>query len=176
MDSTNLENELYDSSIQKAEFILKQCNSLISDLNYLKYNDYNLGFKNLISKYEEKILILNEHIIFQKKNYKKLNKHLINNVIYFKNKIKDLIFNKEKENEKLKLLNNELKNKIESMSNNYKCKICLDRKINTIINPCMHICSCLECLDHLNIVNNSNNLKCPICQDKIIFYKKCYLV
>lgn len=60
-----------------------------------------------------------------------------------------------------------VKEKIEDLMNEQRCKICLDKEINCVFTPCGHACCCLDCGPGLN--------KCPICRknlEKIIkFYR-----
>ena len=46
------------------------------------------------------------------------------------------------------------------------CKVCLDKRMNTLFSPCSHICCCLECAGALK--------KCPICRTKITSILKFY--
>merc|ERR1719431_146673 len=46
-----------------------------------------------------------------------------------------------------------------------ECKICLDKKINTVILPCGHACCCRECAVQLQYATWEST--CPICRTKI---------
>ena len=56
---------------------------------------------------------------------------------------------------------------IEAISNEKLCPLCCERKINSIIIPCGHICICLQCSFNVD--------KCPICRGDITMRNKAYV-
>jgi len=180
MNYNRFQNDSYVNSIRKVEKIINECNNLLTDFNYYKINNSNQDINSLLSKYDEKIKSLNDIIFQQEKNFKNINRIFLSNIIVFKNKFKEInlkINNKindlEKINFDLNLQIDNFEQQVDDLKNSCKCKICLENKIDAIIQPCMHAVACLSCLDNLTALNN---LKCPICQSEISFYKKCYLV
>tara|TARA_B100001093_G_scaffold480748_1_gene510912 strand:+ start:1872 stop:2414 length:543 start_codon:yes stop_codon:yes gene_type:complete len=180
MNYNRFHNDSYINSIRKVEKIINECNNLLTDFNYYKVNNTDQDIKNLLTKYEDKIKNLNKIIFEQEKNFKNINSVFLSNIIVFKNKLKEInlkinskIDDLEKINYDLNLQIDDFEQQVEDLKNNCKCKICLENKIDAIIQPCMHAVACLSCLDNLTALNNLN---CPICQKEISFYKKCYLV
>lgn len=58
---------------------------------------------------------------------------------------------------------------ISSNSNQITCTICLDKPRDCVLEPCMHVCCCIACLQL--ITDN----KCPVCRTPIDFYLKLYI-
>lgn len=49
------------------------------------------------------------------------------------------------------------------------CTVCLDKPRDCVLEPCMHVCSCISCI--MSLTDN----KCPICRTPIDFYLKLYI-
>ena len=49
------------------------------------------------------------------------------------------------------------------------CTVCLENQRDCVLEPCMHVCCCIPCLQR--ITDN----KCPICRTPIDFYLKLYI-
>jgi len=46
------------------------------------------------------------------------------------------------------------------------CRVCFERKINTLLAPCGHLALCRECADSV--------LTCPICRTKVVSRHQAY--
>tara|TARA_B100000131_G_C17943305_1_gene543282 strand:- start:128 stop:511 length:384 start_codon:yes stop_codon:yes gene_type:complete len=104
---------------------------------------------------------------------------------FYESEISRILIQIQLENSKLKLLKkisnfyNEklLKKKEEYINFNIQlkkidkliCKICLENTSDCIIEPCMHYCCCIECIE--KITNN----KCPICRNNFTKYLKIFI-
>ncbi len=49
------------------------------------------------------------------------------------------------------------------------CTICLTNQRDCVLEPCMHVCCCISCLNQLT------DNKCPVCRTPIDFYLKLYI-
>jgi hypothetical protein len=49
------------------------------------------------------------------------------------------------------------------------CTVCLENQRDCVLEPCMHVCCCISCLQR--ITDN----KCPVCRTPIDFYLKLYI-
>lgn len=58
---------------------------------------------------------------------------------------------------------------ISSTGNQLICTVCLDKPRDCVLEPCMHVCCCIACLQL--ITDN----KCPVCRTPIDFYLKLYI-
>jgi hypothetical protein len=58
---------------------------------------------------------------------------------------------------------------ISSPGNQLICTVCLDKPRDCVLEPCMHVCCCISCLQL--ITDN----KCPVCRTPIDFYLKLYI-
>ena len=56
--------------------------------------------------------------------------------------------------------------RVKELQDEKSCKICLDKTIDCVIQPCGHLCACLECARALK--------KCPVCRVKITEIIKVY--
>lgn len=56
-----------------------------------------------------------------------------------------------------------------SIENQLICTVCLDKQRDCVLEPCMHVCCCISCLQL--ITDN----KCPVCRTPIDFYLKLYI-
>ena len=84
-------------------------------------------------------------------------------------------------------ITNDLKNNIKELENvkeelnklkeMMKCKICYSTKIDTILEPCCHLCLCHNCCRNYitNRLSNNTEPKCPMCNNKITAYRKLFL-
>jgi len=104
---------------------------------------------------------------------------------FYQTEISSVLIQIQLENSKLKLLkklcnfySEKLDKKKEDNINYYIqvkkidkliCKICLQNTSNCIIEPCMHFCCCIECIDKLT------NNKCPICRKDFTNYLKIFI-
>lgn len=59
--------------------------------------------------------------------------------------------------------------KYDSIPDEYICKICMEKPIDCILEPCMHFCMCQTCIDILP------DRKCPICRQECNFYNKVFI-
>lgn len=68
----------------------------------------------------------------------------------------------------------------ENDDNSSVCAICITNKPITIVNPCNHICLCVECARNLAIDSNTKQVKnrgqveCPICKTSIKKISRVY--
>jgi hypothetical protein len=53
-------------------------------------------------------------------------------------------------------------------NDNEECIICFSEKVDTLIEPCNHLCLCFACSDHVKRSTNT----CPICRASIHSFKK----
>ena len=60
-----------------------------------------------------------------------------------------------------------LEKEIQHLKEAQVCKICIDKKINTVLLPCGHLVSCNECAYSLN--------KCPMCRKLINSKSRIYM-
>lgn len=58
---------------------------------------------------------------------------------------------------------------IDSIPEEYICKICMENKIDCILEPCMHFIMCQKCIEELT------DRKCPICRQDCTFYNKIFI-
>jgi hypothetical protein len=58
---------------------------------------------------------------------------------------------------------------VRSTTNQIICTVCLDKPRDCVLEPCMHVCCCITCLQM--ITDN----KCPVCRTPIDFYLKLYI-
>jgi len=54
-------------------------------------------------------------------------------------------------------------------ANQIICTVCLEKQRDCVLEPCMHVCCCIPCLQM--ITDN----KCPVCRTPIDFYLKLYI-
>jgi rubrerythrin len=54
-------------------------------------------------------------------------------------------------------------------TNQITCTVCLDKPRDCVLEPCMHVCCCISCLQL--ITDN----KCPVCRTPIDFYLKLFI-
>lgn len=104
---------------------------------------------------------------------------------FYQNEISRILIKKEIEESRLKLLKRlnifyskrlfEKKEKNMLHDNQVKkidkliCKICLENTSECIIEPCMHYCCCLEC------INKMENNNCPICRTSFDNYIRIFI-
>jgi hypothetical protein len=55
----------------------------------------------------------------------------------------------------------------------FKCKICFDQPVQTVLEPCMHAILCIECSQHYCGIKIGAAL-CIICNAKILQIKRVY--
>ena len=67
-------------------------------------------------------------------------------------------------------INDEINDEVDEEENENICKICFDKKINTVILPCAHVVVCLECSQGFTGTTN----ECPICRSQIDKVIKTY--
>ena len=67
----------------------------------------------------------------------------------------------------LEVKNKGLEKEIQHLKEAQVCKICIDKKINTVLLPCGHLVSCNECAYSLN--------KCPMCRKLINSKSRIYM-
>ena len=49
------------------------------------------------------------------------------------------------------------------------CTVCMENQRDCVLEPCMHVCCCIACLQSLS------DSKCPVCRTPIDFYLKLYI-
>ncbi len=54
-------------------------------------------------------------------------------------------------------------------SQHITCTVCLDKPRDCVLEPCMHVCCCIACLQSLG------ENKCPVCRTPIDFYLKLFI-
>jgi hypothetical protein len=54
-------------------------------------------------------------------------------------------------------------------ANQITCTVCLEKQRDCVLEPCMHVCCCISCLQL--ITDN----KCPVCRTPIDFYLKLFI-
>jgi len=59
----------------------------------------------------------------------------------------------------IKLAADEAEKKLQQLSDEMKCKVCLDNEADVCFIPCGHLCTCVQCANKLK--------QCPICRTKI---------
>lgn len=123
-----------------------------------QHNDKYHLLKQEINNYQSQMVNLSQEI-----------QQLRKNIDFQKIEYQKLIDNKELELSLLKTENKIIKdNKSFNMPDEYLCKICMDKPINCILEPCMHFCICNVCIE---IVDK----KCPICRVECNFYNKVFI-
>ena len=134
-----------------------QMTTLNQEKEYLKtlLFDQKNQLNTTIYNKEKEIINLNENIKTLNKDIKELKD--INKKLHLdiENINKDINIFKKKSNEKL--------------LDYYICKVCLDKPINCILEPCMHFCICETCIENLP------TKQCPMCRKKCNFYNKIYI-
>jgi hypothetical protein len=74
---------------------------------------------------------------------------------------------KDEELETLRLQEKDLNIKLEEATEKLKCKICMDRDMATVFQPCGHFCCCQECAKSIKRDPDRDRRRCPICKSKI---------
>jgi hypothetical protein len=122
-------------------------------------NDYFLEIKTFLDFFNDKLRFYQNQIttILIKKEVEESKLRLLKRLnTYYNNKIND----KQEQN---KLHDLQVK-KIEKLI----CKICLENTSQCIIEPCMHYCCCMDCINKM-----TNNI-CPICRTPFTNYLKIF--
>jgi len=149
------------STNQSINSVIKTNKNLVNQINKERETIKTLSDK--LENYENELNIL-------KTTYSSLNKIYINSfqnnspLFLEVNKLQDKINN-------LKEFETELRN----IKDNLKCKICYDRTINCLIEPCGHTATCLDCINHMRDITPLEEIKCPICNGIISNCKNIYL-
>jgi len=52
-----------------------------------------------------------------------------------------------------------------------QCNVCLDRPRETVLQPCGHVCLCLQCADRIRRGEN----QCPVCRSRIEKVGQAYI-
>jgi len=52
-----------------------------------------------------------------------------------------------------------------------QCNVCLDRPRETVLQPCGHVCLCLQCADRIRGGEN----QCPVCRSRIEKVGQAYI-
>lgn len=72
----------------------------------------------------------------------------------------------------------------EEMTANIACRICHEQKIDTLLEPCMHVAICHWCIEVMTervrrhrqgLSNGDERLRCPICRRNVNQFRKVYL-
>lgn len=134
--------------------------TLITDENNF-YVEYNHNIQTIK-------LDLNEKKIFDLENIIEKNKYDIHNS-------KAVIQLQEKQilqyNQTIKVLEKEKKN----IEETFLCKVCFVNIPNILLKPCMHLCICKICEQHIKQSNSQNSQNCPICRKKYITSQEIYI-
>jgi len=172
-------NKLINRFGSDMDEINKQINTTMSKISTNNDIDYIINSKkaltnkvNLLTEHNKKLTqtILNNNIQFN--NFKNIYYGLssiyvsrCNNIIHYINDNSIL-------NNKLKML----EDRIETIQGMFKCKICFSNTINIILEPCLHIYICKECIDSIiENTDDSETVKCPVCNESITKYNNIYL-
>ena len=172
-------NKLINRFGSDMDEINKQINTTMSKISTNNDIDYIINSKkaltnkvNLLTEHNKKLTqtILNNNIQFN--NFKNIYYGLssiyvsrCNNIIHYLNDNSIL-------NNKLKML----EDRIETIQGMFKCKICFSNTINIILEPCLHIYICKECIDSIiENTDDSETVKCPVCNESITKYNNIYL-
>ena len=142
--------QLFEEAINKLEknndFSEKENRSMKESRNAI---GGNIEFPNLVPEYVETLEV-------KLKNLERSLQLLINKIKENQRKVKEYQI-KEKENQR----------KENQRKESQICKICMDKKINTVLVPCGHLQSCDECAAFLNI--------CPWCRKLIDSKLRVYM-
>ena len=105
-----------------------------------------------------------------KNTYNSLNK------IYVSNFQNTTPFEYQLENLKSEVQNlKSIKDELDELKDSFKCKICYSNNIDCILEPCSHIVSCKQCIDHMRDISQTGDINCPVCNAAVFDYKKIYL-
>tara|TARA_Y100000389_G_C17341108_1_gene453382 strand:+ start:560 stop:952 length:393 start_codon:yes stop_codon:yes gene_type:complete len=122
-------------------------------------NDKRQLLEQEISNYKSQMITLSQEI------------QQLRQYIDFQNlEFQKILDNKELEISYLRTENKIIKDKqMDTILDEYLCKICMDNPINCILEPCMHFCICQDCVEILT------DKKCPICRVECNFYNKVFI-
>jgi len=172
-------NKLINRFGSDMDEINKQINTTMSKISTNNDIDYIINSKKVLTN---KVNLLTEH-------NKKLTQTILNNNIQFNN-FKNIYYglssiyvsrcnNIIHDINDNSILNNKLKmleDRIETIQGMFKCKICFSNTINIILEPCLHIYICKECIDSIiENTDDSETVKCPVCNESITKYNNIYL-
>tara|TARA_B110000971_G_scaffold220552_1_gene264452 strand:- start:1022 stop:1645 length:624 start_codon:yes stop_codon:yes gene_type:complete len=172
-------NKLINRFGSDMDEINKQINTTMSKISTNNDIDYIINSKKALTN---KVNLLTEH-------NKKLTQTILNNNIQFNN-FKNIYYglssiyvsrcnNIIHDINDNSILNNKLKmleDRIETIQGMFKCKICFSNTINIILEPCLHIYICKECIDSIiENTDDSETVKCPVCNESITKYNNIYL-
>tara|TARA_Y100000389_G_C17295236_1_gene430145 strand:- start:356 stop:748 length:393 start_codon:yes stop_codon:yes gene_type:complete len=112
-----------------------------------------------ISNYKSQMISLSQEIL-----------ELREYITQQENVYQTIITNKDAEIDTLKTdITNIKVLKYDSIPDEYICKICMEKPIDCILEPCMHFCMCQTCIDVLS------DRKCPICRQECNFYNRVFI-
>ena len=172
-------NKLINTFGKEVDGINKQINITMSKISTNNDIEYVINSKKALNN---RVNLLTEH-------NKKLTKTILNNNIQFNNfkniyyglssiyvaRCNSIIHNFNDNS----VLNNKIKmleDRISTMEGMFKCKICFTNTINIILEPCLHIYICKECIDSIiENTDDSGTVKCPVCNENITKYNNIYL-
>ena len=81
----------------------------------------------------------------------------------------------EANDENLKL-RDELRRGASKKDSTNKCSVCLGNPVEVVLQPCGHVCLCLDCVVQLSSPSaNATDKRCPICRTKITSHHKIFL-
>ena len=141
--------------------VMNNNKQLVTQLS--KEREYRRTIENERDEYKKELNLL-------KNTYNSLNK------IYVSNFQNTTPFEYQLENLKSEVGNlKSIKDELDKIKDDFKCKICYSNTIDCIIEPCCHIVSCKECIDRMRDISPTTDLKCPVCNALVFNYKKIYL-
>tara|TARA_B100000424_G_C22843642_1_gene450123 strand:+ start:95 stop:718 length:624 start_codon:yes stop_codon:yes gene_type:complete len=191
-------NEIINSMIKENKELLEKNIKYHLSIRYFedKINHFEKNYKILSKQYSKLILDYQDEVeyikVLDKANNKLLdsidkrdldnnkledeNNSLVNKNEKLLNNINELKIENNNLNTDIKLLKEEkeyYQNKCSTFKSSLECNICASDKISVILNPCGHVCCCVNCVKR---IESDNNLKkCPICNSKFKDWKKIYL-
>lgn len=182
-----LENNEYELDMEKKLFRERKVNELFSKDYYEKEKELSKTTEELsntkeelsntkeelsntkqeLSKtkedYEEKIRKLKEEY---EEKMKQQEKDTTNIIKIKKEKKEEMEAKKDDEIKNITEERNTLKKKFDELEQTLECNICMDRKVNITLLPCMH-CYCEECSKKVT--------SCPFCKKKITQRRKIFM-
>lgn len=155
-----LTNKEYDLEIKL--FREKKINELFSKDYYEQdkiFTEKEKEFKRKEQEYKKKIEEYEEKLKKQEEETKNIIKIKKENREEMESKKDNEIKNITKER-------NNIKRKFDELEEILECNICMDKKVDTTLLPCMH-CYCEECSNKMN--------SCPFCKKKITQRRKIFI-